>query len=84
MHIVNKLAIAQALVAGVDIRALLATYDMPLDLIFRYSVNKVFYFNANKMQHLGQTILVYCLAQAFLLVLTFEILIKDRDAFQHK
>ncbi len=81
MHIANELAITQALIAGVGIRASLASNNVSLDLIFRYLVDKVFHLNTNEMQHLGEAVLVYRVAETFFLIAKFEFLIDERNAF---
>ena len=84
MHIVDESAIPQALITGINVRTALATYNMFLYLHFWYPVYKILYLDADKMQHLGQAILIHCVAQAFFLVLSFYFIIKDRYAIQHQ
>lgn len=62
MHIVDVFAIAQALVAGINVRATLAAYNVFFYLHFRYPIYKVLYLDANEVQHLREAILVYRVA----------------------
>jgi hypothetical protein len=82
VHIADKFAITQALITDVGIRALFATDNMPFHLIFRHPVDKIFNLDADKMQHLGQAVLIDRMAQAFFMILAFEFVIDDRNSMQ--
>jgi hypothetical protein len=82
VHIADKFSITQALIADVGIRALFATDNMPFHLIFGHPVDKILHPYADKMQHLGQAVLIYRMAQAFFMILAFEFMIDDWNAIQ--
>jgi hypothetical protein len=82
VHITNKPAIPQALIASINIWTTLATYNVFFYLHFRNPVYEIFYLDTNIMQHFGQAILVHGMAQAFFVILIFYFGIEDRQALQ--
>jgi len=84
VHIADEFTISQALIASVDIRAALATNNMFFYLHFWHPVYEILYLDTDKMQHLGQAILIHCVAQAFFVILIFKIVVKYGNAIQHQ
>ena len=84
MHIVNKLSIAQTLIAGINILATLASYYMFFHLHLRNPFDEVLYLDSNEMQHMGQAILIYRMAKALFFILLFDLVVQDGDTIEHQ